>query len=123
MVDTVDHFRPIIPAIDSKAISRRELIFGLTPGDKSMNLRSMIIFTIRSCVHRGGNVQFTSINNDRSKLVNIVKMQLARVMWDSYNLSLQKEKDLGNFEQAFLIENLLGRMEEGKLIFCDLLAC
>ena len=30
MLDIVDHFRPIIPAIDSKAISRRESIFGLT---------------------------------------------------------------------------------------------
>ena len=47
MLDIVDHFMPIIPAIDSKAISKRELIFGLTLGDKSMNLRNMIIFTIR----------------------------------------------------------------------------
>ena len=38
MLDIVDHFKPIIPAIDSKAISRRELIFGLTLGDKFINL-------------------------------------------------------------------------------------
>ena len=117
----VDHFRPIIPAIDSKAISRRELIFGLAPGDKSMNLRNMIIFTIRSCVHRSRNAQFTSINNARSKLINMVKVQLSR-MWDSYNLALQNKKDSGNFEQDFLIGNLICRMEKGKLILCDLLA-
>ena len=28
-----------------------------------------------------------------------------------------------HFEQTFLIGNLLGRMEEGKLILCDLLPC
>ena len=38
MLDIVDHFMPIIPATDSKTISRRELIFGLTLWDKSMNL-------------------------------------------------------------------------------------
>ena len=65
MLDIVDHFTPIIPAIDGKAISKRELIFGLTLGGKFMNLRNMIIFTIRSCVHRSRNVQFTSINNAR----------------------------------------------------------
>ena len=97
----VDHFRPIISAIDSKAISRRELIFGLTPGDKSMNFRN-IIFIIRSCVQRSRNVQFTSINNARRKLINMVKLQLSRVLWDSYNLALQKN-DSGNFEQAFLL--------------------
>ena len=32
MLDIVDHFRAIILAIDTKAISRRELIFGLTLG-------------------------------------------------------------------------------------------
>ena len=119
--DIVDHFRPIIPAIDSKAISRRELIFGLTLGDKSMNLQNMIIFTIRSCVHRSRNAQFTSINSARSKLINMVKVQLSRVMWESYNLALEKN-DSGNYEQAFLIGNLISKMEEGKLILCDLLA-
>ena len=99
MLYIVDHFRPIIPAIDSKIISRRELIFGLTLGDKSMNLRIMIIFTIRSCVHRSRNVQFTSINNAKSKLINKVKAQLSRVMWDNYNLALQKNVS-GNFEQT-----------------------
>ena len=116
MLDIVDHFRPIIPAIDSKAISRRELIFGLTLGDKSMNLRNMIIFTIKS-----RNAQFTSINSARSTLINMVKVQLSRVMWESYNLALEKN-DSGNFEQAFLIGNLISRMKEGKLILCDLLA-
>ena len=90
VLDIVDHFRSLVPAIDSKAIFRRELIFGLTLGDKSMNLRNMIIFTIGSCVHRSRNVQFTSINNARSKLINKVKAQLSRVMWDNYNLALQK---------------------------------
>ena len=121
VLDIVHHFRPIIPAIDSTAISRRELIFGLTLGDKSMNLRNMINFTIRSCIHRSRNAQFTSINNARSKLINMVKVQLSGIMWDSCNVLLQKN-DSGNFEQAFLIGNLIGRMEEGKLILCDLLA-
>ena len=81
----------------------------------------MIIFPLRPCFHRSRNAQFTSINNARSKLINMVKVQLSRIMWDSYNLALQKN-DSGNFEQAFLIGNLIGRMEEGKLILCDLLA-
>ena len=80
MLDIVDHFRPIIPAIDSKAISRRELMFDLTLGDTSVNLQNIIIFTIRSCVHR-------SINNARSKLINKVKAQLSRVMLGNYNLT------------------------------------
>ena len=82
----------------------------------------MIIFTVRSCVRRSRNAQFTSINNARSKLINnyMVKVQLSRIMWDSYNLALQKN-DTGYFEQDFLIGNLIGRMEEGKLILCDLL--
>ena len=46
-----------------------------------MNLRNIIIFTIRSCVHRSRNAQFTSINSARSKLINMVKVQLSRVMW------------------------------------------
>ena len=45
----------------------------------------------------------------------MVKVQLSRIMWDSYNLALQNN-DSGNFEQPFLIGNLIGRMEEGKLI-------
>ena len=113
MLDIVDHFMPIIPATDSKTISRRELIFGLTLGDKSMNLRNTIIFTIRSCVHRSRNAQFTSLNSARSKLINMIKVLLSRVMWESYNLALEKN-DSGNFEQAFLIGNLIGRMKEGK---------
>ena len=32
------------------------------------------------------------------------------------------KNDSGNFEQAFLIGNHLGRMEEGKLILCVSLA-
>ena len=51
----------------------------------------------------------------------MVKVQLSQVMWESYNLALEKN-DSGNFEQAFLIGNLISRMEEGKLILCDLLA-
>ena len=92
MLDIVDHFGPIIPAIDRKAIFRRELIFGLTLEIKSMNLRNIIIFTIRSCVHRSRNVQFTSINNARSKLINMIKVQLSRVMLHSYNLAFQKKR-------------------------------
>ena len=80
----------------------------------------MIIFTIRSCVHRSRNAQFTSINNPRSKLINMVKVQLSRIMWDSYNLALQKN-DSGNFEQDLLIGNLIGTMEKGTPILCDLL--
>ena len=75
----------------------------------------MIIFTIRSCVHRSRNAQFASINSARSKLINMVKVQLSRVMWESYNLALKKD-DSGKFEQAFLIGNLISGMEEGKLI-------
>ena len=90
MLDTVDHFTSIIPVIDSKAISRRELIFGLTLGNKSMNLRNMIIFTIRLCVLRSRNVQVTSMNNARSRLINVVNVQLSRVIWESYNIALQK---------------------------------
>ena len=62
-----------------------------------MNLRIMIIFTIKSCVRRRRNVQFTSINNARSKSINMVKVQLSRVMCDSCNLALQKN-DSRNFE-------------------------
>ena len=80
MLDKADQFTPIIAATDSKAISRRELILGLTQGDKSMNLRNMIIFTIRSCINRNRNVQFTSINNATSKLIKKVKAQRSRVI-------------------------------------------
>ena len=97
VLDIVHHFRPIHPATDSKAITRREFIFGLTLGDKSTNIRNLIIFPIRSCVHRSRNAQLTSINCAGSKLINMVKVQLSRVMWDSYNFALQKN-DSGNFK-------------------------
>ena len=48
-------------------------------------------------------------------------VKLSRVMWDNYNMALKKNVS-ENFQQTFLIRNLLGRMAEGQLILCDLLA-
>ena len=93
-----------------KAMSRREISWSDSRG-QIYEPPNVIIFTIRSCIPRSRNVQFTSINNAGSKLIHMVKVKLSRVMWDSYNLALQKS-DLGNFEQAFFIGNLLSKMEE-----------
>ena len=68
MLNIVDHCRPIIPATDSKAISKRELIFGLTLGDKSMNLRNMIVFIIRS-LHRASRLRLVTLNKSLTMIM------------------------------------------------------
>ena len=115
----MNEFTPIIMKFNTYTITKDELAFGLaganiiqmTPKDK---LRHFITFIIRAVVFKNRNIDYGSTSNAVNVIKNKIKLKIMKLLSNIYNL-YKYRYSVQEFLEKYLIENIIGRVENGKL--------
>ena len=101
-------------------MTRDEMAFGLVDQanidiDNKSKLRNLITFVIRHVVFKNRHIEFRDQDAALATLNNKIKFKLKELLYDKwvyfkYKLSEQ------SFSEKYLIENILGTIENGELI-------
>lgn len=81
-------------------------------------LRNYITFSIRHVIYRSRNNDYGGLHQTITALVNKVKIYIKGDLKEKYNVAYLTQT-LQNFTETFLKEGILGKIQNGNLVFCS----
>ena len=110
------HFSYIITPLGPSAIEDIEKAFGIYEDlDTKASLRNYITYTIRHIVFRSRNLEILPNAVVATILINKIKLYMKLDLLEKFYFYRHKHK-LEAFKEMFLMDNILGRIENNELI-------
>ena len=98
-------------------ITEKEKAFGIfEQNDANSKLRNYITYSIRHIVYRNRNIQITTHDDILTILVKKVKAYIKNDLTEKYYFYKHNNK-LEYYKDTYLIDNLLGKIEDNNIIF------
>ena len=116
--EVYQYFSDIILKLHNRHITELEKVFGIYNEESDhFLLRNYITFTIRHIVYRNRNLDTSQVGNVVSLLINKIKWFIRKDLTEKYHMYKNKNKT-NIFVQKYLIENILGSINDGELNIC-----
>ena len=117
---SIELFMHILTQLSDIELSNDELVFGLValPSeelDAKCKLRNLVTFVIRHCVFRSRAIEFTNRNSAIRAMKNKIKYKLNEFLTDKW-LHFKYKVSENEFKKLYLVEDILGKIENNKLI-------
>ena len=98
------------------SFSDSEKAFGIyEQNDKKPNLRNYLTYALRHIVYRNRNIDISNRSNIVRILVNKVNAYIKQDLTEKFNIYKHKNK-LGHFKNLYLIEDIIGKIENNNLV-------
>jgi hypothetical protein len=111
------YFTNMLLLLENSPLTEVEKAFGIYDKiNNNVSLRNYITYTIRHIVYRNRNLNLNEGQNAEIILIKKVKMFLKKDLNNKFNLRKAQNK-LDLFKSMYLINNTLGNLQNGELIF------
>ena len=119
LVSCLETFRNILGRLRNDIVSKDEMAFGLAGAnvqelDKKDKLRNFITFIIRTVVFKNRHISYGNMHNTIQVLKAKINYKINDIL-KSMHIIYKYRFSVNDFVDTFLIENILGRIENGAL--------